>query len=126
MTYTRDDVIRVLGYYFNGGRYGDITDPPPGMPKAKANPSHQGVSVAEIIDIGRVIGPACKDYGRFGMVVLWLLHGCEYTLAEASRCLGENRYEIERIGFAEVSNMLRLLGTDADDTPVPTPPRVQT
>ena len=42
MTYTDEDVKRLLGYMFNGGRWRRPEAPDEGMPTAKANPARLG------------------------------------------------------------------------------------
>ena len=105
--YTRDDVIRILGYHYNGGRYGDITDPPPGMPKGKGDPTTGGVSVAEIIDVKRALDKLPLE--NRDRAALFLLYGCEATLAEVAVILDTPRYSVERFGFNTIGIILSLL-----------------
>ena len=53
MSYTDEDVKRLLGYLFNGGRWRRPETPNEGMPSAKANPAHLGTDMAEAIDMRR-------------------------------------------------------------------------
>lgn len=53
MSYTDEDVKRLLGYLFNGGRWRRPETPDEGMPSAKANPAHLGTDMAEAIDMRR-------------------------------------------------------------------------
>lgn len=53
MSYTDEDVKRLLGYLFNGGKWWRPETPDEGMPSAKANPAYLGTDMAEAIDMRR-------------------------------------------------------------------------
>ena len=53
MSYTDEDVKRLLGYLFNGGKWRRPETPDEGMPSAKVNPAHLGTDMAEAADMHR-------------------------------------------------------------------------
>jgi len=85
-TYTRDDVEDLLAYMFNGGRWSREDAPDPDMPKAGANPSHLGGSMAEMIDMKRAWN-SCYIVLR-DREALYLHYGNGCTVRKVAAVLG--------------------------------------
>ena len=85
-TYTRAGVEDLLAYMFNGGHWRREDVPDPDMPKAKANPSHLGGSMAEMIDIKRAWN-SCYVILR-DREALYLHYGNGCTVRKVAAVLG--------------------------------------
>ena len=108
-TYTRADVEDLLAYIFNGGRWRREDDPDPDMPKAKANPSHLGGNLAEMIDIKRAWN-SCYVVLR-DREALYLHYGNGLTVPNVSAQLGEIRENIRNWLVADVGDLVVEINT---------------
>jgi len=70
--YTRQDVERLLGYFFHGGKRWQRPDAPESdMPKAASNPARRGSEMAEMVDITRAWWACVEGFDLLDPVLLW-------------------------------------------------------
>jgi len=103
-TYTRADVEDLLAYMFNGGRWDreDVADDD--MPKAKANPSHLGGSLAEMIDMKRAWN-SCYVI-LLDREALYLHYGNGLTVPNVASQLGDARETIRDRLVSDVGHLV--------------------
>lgn len=108
-TYTRDGVEDLLSYMFNGGHWRREDAPDADMPKAKANPSHLGGNMAEMIDVKRA-WHECY-IGLRSPEALYLYYGNGLTVPNVSSQLCAIRETVRDHLVADVGDLLDEINT---------------
>lgn len=75
MSYTDEDVKRLLGYLFNGGKWRRPETPDEEMPSAKASPAHLGTDMAEAVDMRRAWFATLERGGLLDPMALFKAYG---------------------------------------------------
>ncbi len=108
-TYTREQVEDLLGYMFNGGHWRREDAPDADMPKAKANPSHLGGNMAEMLDIKRAWDECYV--GLRSPEALYLHYGEGASVVQAARTLADIRESVRDRLVADVGDLLDEINT---------------
>ena len=103
MSYTDEDVKRLLGYLFNGGKWQRPETPDEGMPSAKVNPAHLGTDMAEAVDMHRAWFATLERGGLLDPMALFKLYGQGLPVSTVAGELGASRKTCEWRIFRDVA-----------------------
>ena len=103
MSYTDEDVKRLLGYLFNGGKWRRPETPDEGMPSAKVNPAHLGTDMAEAVDIHRAWFATLERGGLLDPMALFKVYGQGLPASTVAGELGAPRKTCEWRIFRDVA-----------------------
>ena len=103
MGYTDEDVKRLLGYLFNGGKWRRPETPDEGMPSAKVNPAHLGTDMAEAVDMHRAWFATLERGGLLDPMALFEVYGQGLPVSTVAGELGASRKTCEWRIFRDVA-----------------------
>ena len=103
MSYTDEDVKRLLGYLFNGGKWQRPETPDEGMPSAKVNPAHLGTDMAEAVDMHRAWFATLERGCLLDPMALFKVYGQCLPVSTVAGELGASRKTCEWRIFRDVA-----------------------
>lgn len=116
MTYTEEDVKRLLGYLLNGGRWRRPDAPDDDMPRAKGSPACQGTELAEAVDIRRAWFACLEDESLSDPVALYGAFGEDMPVAAVAEVLGVPSSTCDLRIYRDISRLTEAINRGARPT----------
>lgn len=109
MTYTEEDVKRLLSYLLIGGRWRRPDAPDDDMPRAKGNPARQGTDMAEAIDVRRAWFACVEDDRLLDPVALYGVFAEDMPIPAVAEVLGISRQLCEYRIYRDIARLTEAI-----------------